>query len=256
MRSVLRHLPRFVLARFACVCCALWIGAVPAQSQAAASADAPQPFSATYVVSYRGIEGGTLRMDLRHAAATGHYVFETHVNPNVLARLFIGRDAVERTVLELTPQGMRPLSWETNDGKSGNKGDGRLQFNWQTHRVTGTYEGKPVDLPLAPGTRDRLSIQIVAMTALLRGEQPSTISMVNGDSIKEYTYTRGATEVLDTRLGKLDTVIFESTRTGSNRVSRVWHAPSLEYLPVRAEQIRKGKVETVMTLVTLEHPAS
>jgi len=197
-----------------------------------------------------------MRMDLRRDATTGHYVFETHVNPNMLARLFIGRDAVERTVLELTPQGMRPLSWETSDGKSGSKGDGQLQFDWDTRRVTGTYEGKAVDLPLAPGTRDRLSIQIVAMTSLLRGEQPGTISMVNGDKIKEYTYTRGATEELDTRLGKLDTVIYESTRAGSNRVSRVWQAPALEYLPVRAEQIRKGKVETVMTLLKLEHPAS
>lgn len=250
MRTVLRHSPWFVWVW------ALWAGAALAQTDAPAPTSAPHPFSATYVVAYRGIEGGMLRMDLRQDAATGHYVFETHVNPNMLARLFIGRDAVERTVLELTPQGMRPLSWETNDGKSGSKGDGQLQFDWQTRRVTGSYEGKPVDLPLAPGTRDRLSIQIVAMTALLRGEQPGTISMVNGDSIKEYTYTRGATEMLDTQLGKLDTVIFESTRKGSNRVSRVWHAPSLEYLPVRAEQIRKGKVETVMTLVKLEHPAS
>ena len=31
-------------------------------------------------------------------------------------------------------------------------------------------------------------------------------------------------------------------------MSRFWMAPSLEYLPVRAEQIRKGKVETVMVL--------
>jgi hypothetical protein len=31
-------------------------------------------------------------------------------------------------------------------------------------------------------------------------------------------------------------------------------APSLEYLPVRAEQIRKGKVETVMILQKVEKP--
>jgi hypothetical protein len=31
-------------------------------------------------------------------------------------------------------------------------------------------------------------------------------------------------------------------------------APSLEYLPVRAEQIRKGKVETVMVLQKVERP--
>jgi hypothetical protein len=31
-------------------------------------------------------------------------------------------------------------------------------------------------------------------------------------------------------------------------------APSLDFLPVRAEQIRKGKVETVMILQKVEKP--
>lgn len=219
-----------------------------------AAPTAPKPFSATYAVSFRGIEAGTLRMELRRDAANGHYIFETGANPSALARLFISRDASERSVLEMTPQGMRPISWEADDGKSSDKGDGKLQFNWETNTVTGDFEGKPVSLPLEPGVLDRQSIQIGAMAALLSGQEPGTIAMVNGDSIKHYTYTRGKTETMDTKLGKLETVIYESTRPNSNRVSRVWHAPSLEYLPVRAEQVRKGKVETVMTLVAVEHP--
>ena len=52
--------------------------------------------------------------------------------------------------------------------------------------------------------------------------------------------------------GKVDTIIYESTRPKSDRVSRVWHAPSLGFTAVRVEQIRKGKTETVMTLVSYE----
>lgn len=231
---------------------AILIGLIATSSVVRATAIAPQPFVATYTVSYRGIEGGTLRMELKRDAQNGHYIFETRANPNALARLFISRDAIERTVLEVTPDGIRPLTWETEDGKSGSKGDGRLQFNWADKTVTGIYEGKPVSLPLEPGMEDRLSIQIVAMTALLSGKEPGTIAMVNGNSVRQYTYTRGKKESLETKLGKLDTVIYESTRPNSNRVSRVWHAASLEYLPVRAEQVRKGKVETVMVLTALE----
>lgn len=214
-----------------------------------------QPFTATYAVSFRGIEAGTLRMILRHDAASGHYIFETSADPSALARLFISRDASERSVLEQTPDGVRPISWEADDGKSGTKGDGKLQFNWETNTVTGSFEGKPVSLPLTPGVLDRQSIQLGAMAALLDGREPGTISMVNGDNIRHYTYTRGKTETMDTKLGKLETIVYESTRPNSNRVSRVWHAPSLGYVPVRAEQIRKGKVETVMTLIALERGA-
>jgi hypothetical protein len=35
-------------------------------------------------------------------------------------------------------------------------------------------------------------------------------------------------------------------------VSRVWHAAALGQVPVRAEQVRKGKVETVMELIELD----
>ena len=100
---------------------------------------------------------------------------------------------------------------------------------------------------------DRLSIQLGAMTSLLQGQEPGTIAMVNGDNIRHYTYTRGKTETVQSRLGALDTVVYESTRPNSNRISRVWHAPSLEFIAARAEQIRKGKVETVMTLVEFTH---
>jgi hypothetical protein len=57
---------------------------------------------------------------------------------------------------------------------------------------------------------------------------------------------------METKLGKLDTVLFESTREGSNRQSRFWLVPKMEFLAARAEQIRKGKVETVMVLTKVE----
>jgi hypothetical protein len=191
-------------------------------------------------------------MELSRDAQSNRYTFETRANPSMLARLVVGRDAVERTVFESTSDGIRPLEWTLDDGKSGKDGDGHLTFDWNANRVSGEFEGKPVELPTQPGLQDRLSMQVAVSEDLTRGREPKSVVMVNGDSTREYAYERGATQPLDTKLGKLDTVIFESTRPGSSRVSKVWHVPSLDYLPVRAEQIRKGKVETVMVLVGLE----
>ena len=84
------------------------------------------------------------------------------------------------------------------------------------------------------------------------GQEPGAITVVNGNKLQQYSYARARTETLDTKFGKLETVVYESARAGSNRVSRIWHAPSLGFVPVRAEQIRKGKVETVLVLVGLE----
>jgi hypothetical protein len=217
-------------------------------------AEAPvlHPYTATYAVSYRGIDAGTITMQLTHDSNSNRYTFETRANPSALARLVVGRNAIERTTVELTEDTIRPVEWHLEDGKNGTSGDGVLKFDWETNRVTGEYEDKPVDLPTQPGTQDRLSIQLAVTAALVQGREPSTIVMVNGDRMREYNYKRGASTSLDTKLGKQDTVIYESTRPNSDRVSRMWHSPTLQFLPVRAEQIRKGKVETVMQLVSVE----
>jgi hypothetical protein len=97
-----------------------------------------------------------------------------------------------------------------------------------------------------------LSIQIDVTTSLLRGEEPGTIPLIDDERVKRYTYRRTGTAVMETPLGSFDTVIYESAREGSSRLSRFWMAPKLDYLPVRAEQIRKGKVETVMEIRSLQ----
>ncbi|HKU16775.1 MAG TPA: DUF3108 domain-containing protein [Steroidobacteraceae bacterium] len=222
-------------------------------STAHAEGAVPQPFTATYSVSYRGIGAGTITFALSRDPATGHYTYETHPNPGTLARLFVSKAAVERSVMEIDSDGTRPIEWRLDDGKSGTDGDGELHFDWSNNSVRGVIEGEPVNLTAEPGTQDRSSIQIAVTTALLRGVEPGTIPLIDDNRIKRYVYSKKESATVDSALGRIDTVIYESTREGgSSRTSRFWMAPSLEYLPVRAEQIRKGKVETVMVLQKLE----
>lgn len=245
---------RYAARRFRVVCAsalaaALWFAA---NVSAHAAPVIPPPFVATYNVTFRGLKGGTLRMEWKPGDKAGQYVLETRANPSALASFFINKNAVERSVVEATPDGLRPLNWFADDAKSGNKDDGNLQFDWAAQRVTGEAEGKPVSLPTEPGMQDRMSMQIGVIASLLQGQEPGNIAMVNDEHIRRYSYSRTGTAMMDTALGKIDTVIYESTRPNSNRLSRVWHAPSLGFVPVRMEQVRKGKVETVMTLVSVQ----
>ncbi len=224
-------------------------------STAHADSAVPGPFSATYAVSYRGIGAGTITFTFSQDPATGRYTYETHPNPGTLARLFVSKAAVERSVMEIDANGTRPIEWQLDDGKSSKDEDGELHFDWSRNTVTGTVEGEPINLTAEPGTQDRSSIQIAVTTALLRGVEPGTIALIDDNRIKRYVYTKKDHATVDSALGKLDTVIYESTREGgSSRTSRFWMAPSLEFLPVRAEQVRKGKVETVMVLQKVERP--
>lgn len=220
---------------------------IPGMAIAAAS---PAPFSAIYSVSFRGMNAGQLHSTLR-TQAPGEFVYETRARPVGLARLVISNKAIERSVMRIDAGGVRPLSWSSDDGKAGKEGDGALEFSWDREMVRGKVEGKRVELPTEPTLQDRLSVQVAVITSLLRAEEFGNVAIID-DEIKQYSYTRAGTEQIKTQAGTFETIIYESTRPGSSRVSRFWHAPALGYVPVRAEQVRKGKVETVMELVNME----
>lgn len=226
--------------------------AMSSAALARAQAPAPRPFVAEYQVTYRGLNAGALAFQFAQDAANGRYAFETRADPSALARLVVSSAANERSIIEINADGVRPLEWRLDDGKSGDKGDGFLQFDWTQGAATGRIEGEEVRIPTEPKLQDRLSIQIAVSTALLAGQEPGEIPLIDDNRIKRYTYTRKERTVLDSKLGPIDAVIYESTRPGSSRVSRMWLAPQFDYAPVRAEQIRKGKLETVMVLTKWE----
>ena len=62
-------------------------------------------------------------------------------------------------------------------------------------------------------------------------------------------------ERIATPIGPVETVIWSSARVGSNRVTKVWYAPELGYVPVRAERRRGDKLEWAMNLKTLTSSA-
>ncbi len=216
---------------------------------AAEDAAMPRPFTAVYDVTYRGMRAGALTFQLqRENSPANRYTFETRAQPSALARLVVNSNAIERSVLEIGPDGVRPLRWQVEDGKADDRRDGQLTFDWDNGVVSGVVERERVQSPLETGVQDRLSIQIAVSTLLLRGESPGTVPLVDDHRIKRYTYSRKEASRMATPLGDLDVILFESTREGSSRVSRLWLAPKLDYAPVRAEQVRKGKVETVMVM--------
>jgi hypothetical protein len=149
---------------------------------------------------------------------------------------------------------IRPAAYVLDDGSKDTSRDTRLEFDWTANVAKGQHEDQPVELPLAPGLQDRMSMQIAVMQQLATGIEPTRIDYIDRNVIKHYLYTREGTARLKTAVGEVDTVIYSSTREGSTRVSKIWYAPSLGYTPVRGEQLRRGKVETVLTLTALKRP--
>lgn len=211
-----------------------------------------KPYKARYQASYRGISGGDIEMTLRRGSQPGQWLYETRAFPNILGRVAVSPQARERSLMEVTSAGIRPLNFEFDDGKADLEKDVRTTFDWSAGRVRGTAQGKPFDLEASPGTQDTASVQAAMIVDLLAGRSPEGFTIIMGSRLREYRYWSEGRATVNTPMGQFDTEVWANQRTGSDRVTRVWHAPSLGYVPVQAVQFRKGKAETTLRIVSFE----
>src|SRR4051812_27073382 len=119
--------------------------AFTAHSQAQ-SAPIPHDFLARYAVSFRGMSAGTLVFTFTHDNTTGHYVYETRAEPSFLASFVVSANARERSEMEINESGVRPLHWSLDDGKSGNKDDGDMVFDWSRQVASGITKGQKFEV--------------------------------------------------------------------------------------------------------------
>jgi hypothetical protein len=214
---------------------------------AATGAAELQPFVARYTFSWHGMTVGesTLRLE-RDLGDKWKYTSATA--PRGLGRLYRSRDILNESLIEQTAAGMRPLSYRAEDGSDSKERDSELRFDWERQRVTGTVGTRQIDMEVPEGTQDDLSVQIALMYELVAGRSPTGFRVFDEKGVREYHYYHDGSATLDTPLGAVQTEIYRSQRDGSPRATRFWCAPEWGYLPMRAEQRRKGDVEWTMEI--------
>ena len=231
--------------RLLLICIALSVvGLQPALTQAAPTL---KPYSARYNVKYRGLSGGDIEFKLERDG-NNRYVFSSHLLPNFLGSLFASDQAEDRSVLSYDGQTLKPLQFSSEDGTQKTSKDIRYEFDWSRHQVNGHYKDKDFTLTIADGVQDRMTIQLAASLALQAGQEPGQLIMLERKELQRHRIQQVGTEHIKTRAGEYDTVLLSSERDASERSTRYWYAPALNYIPVRAERSTKGKVDIVMEL--------
>jgi hypothetical protein len=233
------------------IAAAVGLLAAAAVPPAGAQAQALQPYKIRYQVSYRGLSGGQIEASLTRGSIPGQWLYETRAYPNLFGRIAVSPEARERSVIEVRPDGVRPMRFDFNDGSDGTQKDVRFTFDWNAGRVRGEAQGNPFDLAVQPGTQDTASVQVAMLVALLAGEAPSGYPILTGSKLREYHYWSEGKATVVTPLGRQECVVWANKRDGSTRLTKVYHAPALGYIPVQAVQYRKGQAEVQMKLVEL-----
>lgn len=228
----------------------LSFGVLERVAPAQAAPQAITPFSASYSVEWKGLNAASASLQLKQTAP-GAYTYVSRNTARGIFSLAFPDDVLQTSELVIDDSGVRPVRYRGDDGSEDTARDVSLDFSWSLGRVTGTVENRPVDLAVQPGVQDAMSIQIALMLDLAAGRTPTVYWMMDKDKLKDYVYEQQAGGRLKTAVGQLDTVVWASHRPGSNRITRIWYAPSIGYVPVKAERTKGGKIEWTMRLRSL-----
>jgi len=227
----------------------LWVAAILWLAAAnVAAADELRPFTASYNWIWHGMTVASTTLKLEQTGDTWTYTSQSE--PRGIGKVMPQRPRTV-SVLRVTGDGVQPLSYKGDDGTSSSKRTIDLKYDWQSQRVTGTYEQVPVDLPLTPEVQDDASIQLDLMVELITGRTPQKLSLIDKNGVREYNYTREGEATLDTALGPVKTIVYRAQKAYSPRVTRFWCAPDKGYVPMKVEQTKDKDVQWTMQIQSL-----
>lgn len=217
-------------------------------SVATAAADELKPYTAVYNGIWHGMTVAVSTLKLEHTGST--WTFSSRSEPRGVGRMASGVFPPSQvSVVRIGEQGVEPQSFKSSGGNASKSIE--LNYDWQSHKVTGTYEGTKVDLPLTPQVQDDGSVPLDLMVELLAGRTPATLQLIDKNSVREYQFTRDGEATITTPMGDVHTVVFKSQKKYSPRITRFWCAPDHGYIPMKVQQTKGDDVQWTLEIQSL-----
>ena len=203
------------------------------------------PHSAVYKVKI-SVLGGQLHTELRETA-TGYEA--THVIQATGMSRMLARGTIEEiSNFDTAPTGIKPRQYRSKDTLSRDKAEVRVSFDWEAGEARGTVNDTEVVSTIEGLAHDRVSIQYEVMHDLLNNQRSDKYTMFEIDRIRPVNVRVIGEKRVDVPAGTFDVIGIQHQAEGSKRVTTLWCARELDYLPVIIEQHRKGKLRVRATL--------
>lgn len=214
---------------------------------AAAGAESLVPHAAEYEVKI-SLLGGRLNTHL--SASDGYYAAVHRIEPTGIAGVIAGGSIEEMARFTVTDEGVVPQSYRSNDTLTNDKTQAEVEFDWDARKLEGTVDDAAYAVALEGLAHDRVSIQYQLMHDLLTGNPTDTYVLYDIDEFKTLEISRLGTRTMDVPAGEFRVVGIQHRKQGSSRVTTLWCAEELGYLPVVIEQHRKGKLQLRASLAS------
>lgn len=214
---------------------------------AAETPDGLNPYKAEYIVEK--YDSAVARAKYRLDFIDGHYIYNMQTKLTGFLSLFRNDTLTEKSLLDNSLR----LQEYTYDQKSEDKNRyTRFDINWRmdNNSINGianvTNAGKHYTLPLHQLTWDPLSVQLKLMSDIDSSKETYTYQVINRGQLKSYTF-----EVIGNDQIEVDEDIYETIalqRRHGKKLTRFWLGKDYQYIPVRIDSYKNGKLETSIIL--------
>jgi hypothetical protein len=204
------------------------------------------PHEAVYHATVRRIPvRATQRLEAQDG---GLYVYRSWLEPRGVLSLF-RRDMSENSLVRIGPDGdVLPISYRKRDDYSERHSD--MHFDAAKGEVRVTFRGQETVSEWEPGIYDFLSLRLALAHDLARGALQDVYRIIDDRSrIEEVDVEVGGREILDTPVGRLETVRLEYTNRRRDHHYRLWIAVDMDAALVRLEQREGGSLRGRLALV-------
>lgn len=202
------------------------------------------PHRAEYKVKI-SVVSGQLNTELR-AAGSG-FVATHAIKPVGVSRILTNGRMEVSSEFTADEDGVKPVSFHEVDTIK-DEPEVRLRFDWTANIASGTVGEDDVSFELEGISHDNVSIQYALMHDLLNGGAHDTYVLFDVDKMRVANVRNIGTKNIKTKAGNFEVVGIQHQKEGSSRVTTLWCAPALGYLPVVIEQHRKQKLNFRATL--------
>ncbi len=211
----------------------------PVFAQAENSSSPIHPFKAIYTSEWDiGIAvNGEVERSLTQTPQ-GEWLFRTFANTMVAS-------IDESSLVSFAGNEVIPHEYLYKKKVLGRKREATLSFDWQAMSVNNNIDHKPWKMDIPLHTQDKHSYQLQMRIDLKSGKRgPFTYQIADGGRLKEYDFKVIGEEVIESPLGKFDTIKVEMDRgPNASRETFIWYAPALDFMIVKLKQTEAdGKV--------------
>ncbi len=194
-------------------------------------------YEARYNVKYFGVTAGESIHRLQRKQ-DGSYHFESKTKPSVK---LLPYQYHESTDFAWEKNQIKPQNYfyDIPEGKRSKRGN--VAFDWENKTLGNKVSKEPWEMAIPDNVQDKLTQMLRLRYDLTQNKTNLVYTVAEDDEVKTYSFRILGEEEVKTPLGTFIALKVEHVHRKGHRTN-TWFAKKLNYLPIKVNQLRKGRV--------------